>query len=136
MPLGVITDSEDSLRFNPSPALAGVRPPDKGLGGRLDVRTPKPLGPLRGGCGKAFMLTCFRIVFPAELTPKDLVPVLVVFNFGSDVVFPAGDTVAEGDLRPLFARAPARRLDAVGTAPTLLRVLGRGRAGSAVVGGP
>jgi hypothetical protein len=54
--------SADSLRFAP-PALAGVRPPDKGLGGRLAVRIP------RGGCGNALILIVFLRVLPAAFTP-------------------------------------------------------------------
>jgi hypothetical protein len=49
-------------------ALAGVKPLDSGLGGRLVVLTPP--GPPRGGCGKALMLIVFRIVFPAPFTPE------------------------------------------------------------------
>jgi hypothetical protein len=53
--------SVDSLLL---PGMAGVKPPDSGLGGRLVVRTPP-----RGGCGKAFILIVFLMVLPAAFTP-------------------------------------------------------------------
>jgi hypothetical protein len=49
-------------------ALAGVKPLESGLGGRLVVLTPP--GPPRGGCGKALILIVFRIDFPATFTPE------------------------------------------------------------------
>ena len=76
--------------------LAEARPPDKGLGGRLVVRTPP-----RGGCGKALMLIVFLSVFPALFTPG------AVRSLGR-VVLPdkgwLGDGLwdAEGARRPLL----------------------------------
>lgn len=53
--------------FNKSSTdLDEYNPPDNGLGGMLAVRIP-PLG----GCGNAFILIVFLIVFPAELTPGE-----------------------------------------------------------------
>jgi hypothetical protein len=123
--------SVDSLLL---PGVTGVSAPDSGLGGRLAVRTPP-----RGGCGKAFMLIVFLMLFPAELTPG------VVRNLGRVEV---PDVVGEG--RPRFvkgARSPLlgklggdvllfSKLDKVGIAPVLFRVFVIGKAGSAVVGGP
>ena len=123
-------DSADSLLL---PDGAGVKAPDKGLGGRLDVRTLP-----RGGCGKAFMLIVFLTVFPEALTPG------VVRNFGR-VEFVAGPVevgrlVVEGTRSPLFGKLGGgmpllSKLDRVGIAPVLLRAF-IGNAGSAVVGGP
>jgi hypothetical protein len=116
-------------------ALPGVAPPERGLGGRLDVRTP--ITP-RGGCGKAFMLIVFRIVLPAEFTAGPSPMALeVVRNLGRAVLLPPGvdgRPEDEGARSPLLAPPPTRRLETVGTIPTLFRVFGR--AGNAAVGGP
>jgi hypothetical protein len=120
----------DSLLPAP-PALAGVRPPDKGLGGKLEVRIP------RGGCGNALMLIVFLIVLPAAFTPgvgfdfrRLLLPVgLGVVGFGS-----CDD---DGTRKPLFGRLGVDSTsDTVDTLPRLFRVLVVGSAGSADVGGP
>jgi len=115
-------------------ALEGVKPTDKGLGGRLDVRIPKPgdARPPLGGCGNAFILIVFRNVFPAPFTPG------VVRSFGNAVLPPGvvgklGKLGDEGARRPLFPEV-ACRLETVGTIPVLFLVFGN--AGSAVVGGP
>lgn len=120
--------SEDCLLF--PVVLPGVTPPDKGLGGRLAVRTP-PLG----GCGKELMLIVFLIVFPALFAPG------VVRGFGRALLPPGvvgGRWDDEGVRRPLFGRllVPALELESVGIAPVLLRIFVAGIAGNAVVGGP
>ena len=111
------------------PGVADVNPPDKGLGGRLEVLTPP-----RGGCGKAFMLMVFLMVFPAAFTPG------VVRNFGSVVceLDAEGRPDVEGARSPLFGKLGGvlSKLDTVGIAPVLFRVFVEGKAGRAVVGGP
>jgi hypothetical protein len=97
------------------------------------VRTP-PLG----GCGNAFMLIVFLILFPAPLTPG------VVRNFGRAMLLPPGvegRLDVEGARRPLLGKPPplaasALRLAIVGTLPVLFLVFVVGNAGNAVVGGP
>ena len=92
--------------------------------------------PLRGGCGKALMLTVFRIVLPAAFTPG------VSCSFGSEVV--DKDVVGvvyelDGARSPLLGKGvcnPAFESDDVGTAPVLFRVFVVGIAGNDVVGGP
>lgn len=116
------------------PGVAGVRPPDNGLGGRLVVRTPP-----RGGCGKAFMLIVFLIVFPAAFTPG-AVRILGRVELPPGVVG-GGIPEVEGARSPLLGKlggdvSPLPRLDKVGIAPVLFRVFVVGKAGSAVVGGP
>lgn len=113
-----------------------ARPPESGLGGRLVVRTPP-----RGGCGNAFMLMVFLIVFPALLTPG------VVRSFDRLVLLPpmTGDGLREGSCdvdgarNPLLGKLGVEAVDwkseTVGMLPVLLRDL-VGRAGKAVVGGP
>lgn len=119
--------------FWPSPglevALPGVRPPESGLGGRLVVRTPP-----RGGCGKAFILTVFRIVLPAAFMPG------VVRNFGRvvDSAVDGDKLVLEGARIPLFGRGvwdSTPTSGDVGIIPVLFRDFA-GIGGSAVVGGP
>lgn len=115
------------------PGVAGVKPPDNGLGGRLVVRTPP-----RGGCGKAFMLIVFLMVLPAAFTPG------AVRNLGRVELPPGvagGIPDVEGARSPLFGKLGGEvpllsKLDKVGIAPVLLRVFVVGKAGSAVVGGP
>jgi hypothetical protein len=124
-----------SLTIPGSNELVAVRPPERGLGGRLDVRTP------RGGCGKAFMLIVFRIVLPAAFTPGAAValPVPGVVRSLGRPVFGGGVLVVDGALRPLLGRgvcSPIRESDGIVNAPILFRVLSAGKAGSADVGGP
>lgn len=129
--MGVTGLSDDSLLLS---ALEGVSP-DRGLGGRLEVRTF--ITP-RGGCGKALMLIVFRIVFPAEFTPGGLPKTLgVVRSFGRAGLLPPGvdgRLDVEGARRPLLPIPPAFRLEAVGTSPLLFRVFGS--AGKGDVGAP
>jgi len=113
---------------------AGVKAPDRGLGGKLDVLMLKPgdARPPLGGCGKAFMLMVFRNVLPAPFTPG------AVRSLGNAVPPPGvvgklGKLDDEGARRPLFPEV-ACRLETVGTIPVLFLVFGN--AGSAVVGGP
>ena len=108
----------------------GMTPAERGLGGRLVVRTP-----LRGGCGKALMLIVFRIVLPAAFTPG------TVRTFGRDVVGSGvvGVCVLEGVRRPLLGKGvcnPVCESAIVGIAPVLFRVFVVGIAGKDVVGGP
>jgi hypothetical protein len=116
---------ESLLQGTPRPVILA----ESGLGGRLDVRTP------RGGCGKAFTLIVFRIVFPAPLTPG----VALSFGrlFGGDEGG-SGVLVLEGARRPLFGKGvenPAVSTT-VGIPPVLFLVLVVGIAGKAEVGGP
>ncbi len=108
---------------------------DKGLGGRLETR-PSP----RGGWGKELMLTDFRNVLPAALTPAR------AFGCGrGKAVVGAGEgggrKVEEGALRPVLGvlgvdlLGESLELGDVG-APVLFRVFGTGNAGRATVGGP
>jgi hypothetical protein len=124
--------STDSLWLLPGfeVALAGVRPPESGLGGRLAVRTPP-----RGGCGKAFILMVFRIVLPAAFTA------CVVRNFGSVADSAVdGDTPAlEGARMPLLGSGvwdPILVSSDVVVVPVLFRDFATGIGGNAVVGGP
>lgn len=125
-----------AIPFPLDEALAGVRPPESGLGGRLVVRMPL------GGWGNALMLIVFLIVFPAAFTPG------VDFDFGRAEPPPpiapgvVGLTVrdADGARRPLFGtfgvRLPDLSSEVVGMFPVLLRVFDIGNAGKAVFGGP
>jgi hypothetical protein len=113
------------------PVGKGMTPAERGLGGRLVVRTP-----LRGGCGKALMLIVFRIVLPAVFTPG------IFRTFGGDVVGNGAIgrvCVLEGVRRPLLGRGvcnPTCKSAVVGIAPVLFRVFVVGIAGNEVVGGP
>lgn len=109
-------------------SLAGVTPPERGLGGRLEVRTP-----ILGGWGKALMLICFRIVFPPIVLG-------VVRNFGRAVVgagVTGGVCTLEGARSPLLGSGVLIfESERVGMAPVLFLVLVVGSAGKADVGGP
>lgn len=114
-------------------AFPGVAPPESGLGGRLEVRTPP-----RGGCGKELILMVFLTLFPAPVAPA------VARNFGRLVPDPGvvggGIPEDEGARNEDFGRrgelSILLRSDVVGTLPVLLRVLAVGNAGNALVGGP
>jgi hypothetical protein len=101
-----------------------------GLGGRLLTR-PSP----RGGCGNEFILTVFRMVFPALLIP-DTARGCGKAEVGAGV---AGGRKVEvdGARSPLFGVfAPDFLLGELEIPPVLFLVLVTGRAGNATVGGP
>lgn len=106
-----------------------ILPADRGLGGKLEVRTIP-----RGGCGKALMLIVFRIVLPATFTPG------VDLNFGRVFCKDAlkSGVPPEGARSPLFGKGVENPLESgiVGIAPMLFLVLVVGNAGKADVGGP
>ncbi len=122
--------SIDSLLLA-APALAGVKPPESGLGGRLAVRIP------RGGCGNALILIVFRSVFPAAFTPG------VVLILERALLLPAGLEVDgsencddEGARNPLFEKlGGAADSETEPILPVLFRVFVVGNAGNADVGG-
>jgi hypothetical protein len=109
---------------------SSLTPPESGLGGRLECRTP------RGGCGNEFMLIAFLIVFPAALTPgpggRNFCKLLVAAGVVGSVL-----KMLEGALNPLFGSGvvyPDVSIE-VGIPPVLFLVFGIGIAGNAVVGG-
>jgi hypothetical protein len=112
--------------------LAGVKPPESGLGGRLVVLTPP--GPPRGGCGKALMLIVFRIDFPAPFTPETA----RIFGRGAPPGVAGSEDVegARNELLGILGIESERISGVVCMPPVLLRVFLEGRAGRAVVGGP
>jgi len=123
--------SIDSLLLEP-PALAGVRPPESGLGGRLAVRIP------RGGCGNALILIVFRSVFPAAFTPGVVLilerALLLPAALGVDGFESCDD---EGARNPLFEKfGIAAESETEPILPVLFRVFVVGNAGNADVGGP
>lgn len=109
------------------PALAGVNPPDKGLGGRLAVLIP------RGGCGNALILIVFLTVFPAAFDPSDGLTLgnVLLPELGVDIC------EDEGVRRPLFGMLGVGGKSAsvgIPTLPVHFRVFGS--AGNPDVGGP
>lgn len=110
-----------------NPALAGVKLPESGLGGRLAVLIP------RGGCGNALILIVFLTVFPGVFTNG------VDLTLGNVLLPELGVEICddEGVRRPLFGMlGVAGKSDNDGTPPVLFRVLIAGRAGNADIGGP
>lgn len=105
---------------------------DSGLGGTLTTRPSA-----RGGCGNELILTVFRNVFPAALTPK-----VAAAARGCDGVDMRAEavvekTVDEGARRPnLGVTGAASDSPGLDIDPILFRVFATGSAGSATLGGP
>jgi len=96
---------------------------ESGLGGRLDIRPSA-----RGGWGKELMLTVFRMVLPAELTPDtDRAP--------AGVGIAGGRRLAEGARRPLLGVVGVDLLKEDARPLVLFLVFATGKAGRAIDGG-